>query len=131
MTKIHDMTNVRDYSVAYDRIMNTNFELVKGVYDRMGELSFSVDPKYTYKKSVSCGVNGYTHPVHNTWVDEILENMGIEKNALIDDPRHDNKLRYFFKDYEEAVAALYMVKKYVNEGYVCRYMARNKNQEVK
>ena len=121
MTKIHDMTNVKDYSVEYDRIMNTNFEIIYNAnkkYNSLKEMySFSVDPKYTYEKSVPFGVNGYTHPVHNQWVDKILENMGIEKNACLDCPRHDNKLRYSFKDYEEAVAALYMVKKHVNEKY--------------
>jgi len=116
MTKVHDMTNVKDYSAEYDRIMNTNLELVKGVYDKMGRLSFSIPEKYTFiKMHVFESDNGYEHPEHERWVDGILDNMLIEKHCLIDNPRHNNKLRYFFKDYEEAVAALYMVKKYIKE----------------
>ncbi|QDP66222.1 MAG: hypothetical protein Tp1111DCM1112741_52 [Prokaryotic dsDNA virus sp.] len=119
MMKIHDMTNVKDYSVEYDKIMNTNLEIIYNAnkeYNSLKEMySFSVDPKYTYIKSVPFGVNGYTHPVHNKWVDDILEYMGIEKNACLDSPRHNNKLRYSFKSYEEAVAALFMVKKSIDK----------------
>ena len=116
MMKIHDMTNVKDYSVEYDRIMNTNLELVKGVYG-YDKISFSIPEKYTFvKMHVFESDGGYEHPAHNSdFVAQILEMLDVEKDALIDYPRHNNKLRYFFKDYEEAVAALFMVKKYVKE----------------
>jgi hypothetical protein len=39
--------------------------------------------------------------------------LGIEKKCYIDAPRYGDNLRYFFNSIEEAGAALFAVKKYI------------------
>ena len=120
---MQNLIGVKKYSEEYDRVMNLTFTIVRGAYcgtrDYTGEIqdnyreskpfSIGIDPELTWvKDDVFESDGGYTHPVHDAdWFDAKCIQLEVERDVLLDYPRHGNKLRYFFDSLEEATAVLY------------------------
>ena len=110
---ILDNAGNKEYSPESDKVLSTDLVLVKNAskYSYSNCISFKIPRKYTFQKYVSC--IDYDHPIFESWPDQILNNLGIEKKCYIDAPRYGDNLRYFFDSIEEAGAALFAVKEYI------------------
>lgn len=127
---VHNLIGIKKYTDEYDRIMNLTLNIVRGAnctteeytdviiddYGRRKPFSIGIPHKMTWiKDDVFASDGGYRHPVHDCdWLDAICIQMRVERDVLLDYPRHGDKIRYHFDTIEEATAVLFMWKKYIN-----------------
>ena len=117
MVDVLNINGLERYTPEHDEIMNTDLKIVIGKVSRYNKKQFSIaiPKKYTLVEYISSGVNGYTHPIHKKWVSQIIYNLEIEEDGYVECPRYKDRLRFLFKTIDEAVTALFMIKKYIKK----------------
>ena len=120
---MQNLIGIEKYSDEYDRVMNLTFTIVRGAYCGTRDYTKEIQDDYTRSKPFSIAIDskltwvedhvfesdgGYTHPVHDSdYFDAKCIQLEVERDVVLDYPRHGNKLRYFFDSLEEATAVLY------------------------
>lgn len=108
---MQSVTNLKEYTPEHDAIMNTEMEVVHGVYPGTWNPNH-----YSIKVSdlVAKGTEHYTMDgsqmsYDRANVEDKLDAANIKYSALSDYPRHNNTLRLLFATEAEATNALNLI----------------------
>ena len=111
------LENIEAWSSAYDHVMDTPLEVVKGVYAKTTKCDYSIkipnDLTSMKEVAVMGGADGY-HPTYTRDLESYLAWHGLKSDMeLADYPRNDNTLRLHYKKLVDAEDALLYIKSYV------------------